>query len=45
MLFLNELSKRPDVAALRYIDLRWDDEVAVGEPLDSQPPRALAEPR
>jgi len=45
MLFLNELSKRPDVAALRYIDLRWDDEIAVGEPLDSQPPRAMAEPR
>ena len=39
MLYLNELSKRPDLASLRYVDLRWDDEIAVGEPLDSQPPR------
>ena len=45
MLYLNELSKRPDLAALRYIDLRWDDEIAVGEPLEAQPPRALAQPR
>ena len=40
MLFLNELSKRPDLARLRYVDLRWDDEIAVGEPLAAQPPRA-----
>lgn len=45
MLFLNELSKRQDLAALRYIDLRWDDEIAVGEPQDSQPPKAVAQPR
>jgi len=45
MLFLNELSKREDIGALRYIDLRWDDEIAVGEPADSQPPKALAQPR
>ncbi|BDU74364.1 cell division protein FtsQ/DivIB [Mesoterricola silvestris] len=45
MLFLNELSKRPDAAALRYIDLRWDDEIAVGEPADSAPPKAVAQPR
>ncbi|HLO67676.1 MAG TPA: FtsQ-type POTRA domain-containing protein [Holophaga sp.] len=45
MLYLNELSKRPDLAALRYIDLRWDDEVAVGEPADAQPPRTQARPR
>jgi cell division septal protein FtsQ len=36
MLFLNELSKRSDVAQLRYIDLRWEEEIAVGEPLDLQ---------
>jgi len=36
MLFLNELSKRSDIAQLRYIDLRWDEEIAVGEPLDLQ---------
>jgi len=45
MLYLNELSKRQDLAAVRYVDLRWDDEIAVGEPADSQPPRALAQPR
>jgi cell division septal protein FtsQ len=44
MLYLNELSKRPDLASLRYIDLRWDDEIAVGEPEETQPPRAQAEP-
>ena len=31
-LFVDRLSQRPDLAQLRYIDLRWDDEVAVGEP-------------
>ena len=36
MLFLNELCKRSDIAQLRYIDLRWDEEIAIGEPLDSQ---------
>jgi len=45
MLFLNELSKRPDLAQLRYVDLRWDDEIAVGEPLSTQPPRAQAQSR
>lgn len=45
MLFLNELSKRADAGSLRYIDLRWDDEIAVGEPADSNPPRAVAQPR
>ena len=45
MLFLNELSKRPDLAALRYVDLRWEDEIAVGEPAAGMPPKALAEPR
>lgn len=37
-LFIDRLAKRPDLDQLRYIDLRWDDEVAVGEPEDSQPP-------
>ncbi len=45
MLYLNELSKRQDLASLRYIDLRWDDEIAVGEPQDSLPPRAQPQPR
>lgn len=40
MLYLNELSKRPDLGSLRYIDLRWDDEIAVGEPEETQPPRS-----
>ncbi|WP_306591146.1 cell division protein FtsQ/DivIB [Geothrix sp. 21YS21S-4] len=31
-LFVDHLSQRPDLARLRYVDLRWDDEVAVGEP-------------
>ena len=33
-LYLDRLSQRPDLDRLRYIDLRWDDEVAVGEPQD-----------
>jgi len=45
MLFLNELSKRTDLARLRYVDLRWDDEIAVGEPQDTAAPRALVQPR
>jgi cell division septal protein FtsQ len=45
MLFLNELSKRQDLATLRYVDLRWEDEIAVGEPLSTQPPKVLAQPR
>ncbi len=42
-LFVDRLSQRPDLTRLRYIDLRWDDEVAVGEPDEpeapTQPPR------
>jgi hypothetical protein len=45
MLFLNELSKRPDIARLRYVDLRWDEEIAVGEPVATQPPRTQAQAR
>jgi hypothetical protein len=37
-LFVDRLSQRPDLAALRYVDLRWDDEVAVGEPEDAVAP-------
>jgi cell division septal protein FtsQ len=37
-LFVDHLSQRPDLARLRYIDLRWDDEVAVGEPEDAPIP-------
>jgi hypothetical protein len=37
-LFLDRLSQRPDLARLRYIDLRWDDEVAVGEPEEAPVP-------
>ena len=44
MLFLNELSKRPDLAQLRYVDLRWDEEIAVGEPLATQPPKSQPQP-
>ena len=39
-LFVDRLSQRPDLARLRYIDLRWDDEVAVGEPQEEAPPSA-----
>lgn len=34
-LYVDQLAKRPDLTKLRYIDLRWDDQVAVGEPEDS----------
>jgi hypothetical protein len=37
-LFVDRLSQRPDLARLRYIDLRWDEEVAVGEPEDDPAP-------
>lgn len=37
-LFLDRLSQRPDLTRLRYIDLRWDDEVAVGEPEEASTP-------
>lgn len=38
MLYLNELSKRPDLSKIRYFDLRWEQEVAVGEPVENAPP-------
>ena len=37
-IFVDRLSQRPDLSRLRYIDLRWDDEVAVGEPEDEPAP-------
>jgi hypothetical protein len=37
-LFLDRLSKSPTLPRLRYVDLRWDDEVAVGEPVDGTAP-------
>lgn len=45
-LYLDKISKRSDLQAIRYIDLRWDEEVAVGEPAESAPPsqKAGAEP-
>ncbi len=45
MLFLNEFSKRPDLDKIRYFDLRWDEEVAVGEPLENAPPKGKEEAR
>jgi len=44
-LFLDKYAKSPDLARIRYFDLRWDDEVAVGEPSETQPPKVQAEPR
>jgi len=38
MLYLNVLSKREDLDRLRYVDLRWDDEIPVGEPQEEAPP-------
>lgn len=43
MLFLNEISKRPDLNQIRYFDLRWDDEVALGEPNGTEPPKSKME--
>ena len=37
-LYLDQISKRPDLKAIRYIDLRWEEEIAVGEPAESAPP-------
>lgn len=36
MLFLNKLSNRPDLNSIRYIDLRWDDKIAIGEPMETK---------
>ncbi|HWQ10607.1 MAG TPA: FtsQ-type POTRA domain-containing protein [Holophaga sp.] len=44
MLFLNELSRRPDVDRIRYFDLRWENEVAVGEPQTDTPPQGRSGP-
>ena len=44
MLFLNELSKRPDLDQIRYFDLRWENEVAVGEPQVDTPPQGKTGP-
>jgi cell division septal protein FtsQ len=38
-LFLDKYAKSPEMARIRYFDLRWDDEVAVGEPEESQEPK------
>ncbi len=43
-LFLDQLAKSPNLSKLRYIDLRWDDEIAVGEPKDTSPPAQKALP-
>ncbi|MDE3245823.1 MAG: FtsQ-type POTRA domain-containing protein [Acidobacteriota bacterium] len=37
-LFLDQLAKSPNLSKLRYVDLRWDDEIAVGEPQENAPP-------
>ena len=44
-LFVDRLAQRPDLDRLRYIDLRWDDEVAVGEPEDAPAPASPRKPR
>jgi hypothetical protein len=44
MLYLNELSKRPDLDKIRYFDLRWEQEVAVGEPVEDTPPTGKDRP-
>jgi cell division septal protein FtsQ len=45
-LYLDQISKRVDLKGIRYIDLRWDEEIAVGEPADSAPPaqKSLPDP-
>ncbi len=41
-LFLDQLAKSPNLSKLRYVDLRWDDEIAVGEPQETAPPAQKA---
>lgn len=43
-LFLDQLAKSPNLSKLRYVDLRWDDEIAVGEPQETAPPAQKALP-
>lgn len=43
-LFLDQLAKSPHLSELRYIDLRWDDQIAVGEAQDKAPPAQRAMP-
>lgn len=42
-LFLDKYAKSPDLAKIRYFDLRWDEEVAVGEATESMPPKGMTE--
>lgn len=37
-LLLDHLMGSPDFQQLRYVDLRWDDQIAVGGPTENQPP-------
>jgi len=43
-LFLDQYAGRPEVEQIRYFDLRWDDEVAVGLEDTAAPPKAEANP-
>lgn len=38
VLLLDYLQKSPDPSKLRYVDLRWDDQIAVGGPAETQAP-------
>lgn len=38
-LFLDRYANKPEVQQVRYFDLRWDDEVAVGEAAPEAPPK------
>jgi hypothetical protein len=42
-LFLDKYAKSPDLDKIRYFDLRWDDEIAVGEPIESMAPKVKDE--
>jgi len=43
-LFLDRFAKSSGLDKVRYFDLRWDDEIAVGEATESQAPKVKSEP-
>lgn len=42
-LFLERYANSPDLARVRYFDLRWENQVAAGDLQDDQPPKVQAE--
>ncbi|MDP2874760.1 MAG: hypothetical protein Q8O00_01165, partial [Holophaga sp.] len=44
-IFLERYAKSPDLAQVRYFDLRWDGDVVAGDLESALPPKAMSSPR